>query len=80
VPLQVAKDAQITLEQGDQVVPVPAVYKSQSVFLRLPIETIFINRDVSLEVIKRMVDVTGSTPNLVTGCPKLTQMCKVGAE
>jgi hypothetical protein len=67
--LEISEHAKITLERGDEVVPVPSALVPGVVIPRAPSTILFICRDVDKEAVIRVGGVARPTPHGSTGIP-----------
>jgi len=78
--LKVAEDTKITLERGEQVVPVPSAMVPCVIVGRAPSTPRLIRRDVDVKVVIRVGRVARAAPHCPASLPWMSGGGKVAAE
>jgi len=78
--LQVAEHAEVALEWGEEMVPIPRVQVTKTLFSRAPIKTILISDFKMKELVQRIWSVALPAPYLAARRPTHPGARKVGAE
>lgn len=78
--LKVPKQAEVTLERGDKVIPVPGSLVPGVIFPRTPVTIVLICWDMDEEAVIRVGSIAGPTPHSSTGSPGWSGGGKVAAK